>query len=139
MKIYIGGSDSVLSLDTWTMNKLDSMMHKGYQILVGDSTMTDRLIQSYLLVCKYRNVLVYCKERPKINIGDFCEVMCMHDNANKVHMAIDCDYALMIGNDISEYKIEITNVNHCGKCCACHMPSTDNCVVVKPSEEVSAA
>ena len=41
-------------------NRLDTMIEKGFQILVGDANSADKAIQRYLADKSYPNVLVHC-------------------------------------------------------------------------------
>lgn len=52
--------------------RLDTMIEKGFQILVGDANGADKAVQRYLADRSYPNVLVHCmKNHCRNNIGNW--------------------------------------------------------------------
>jgi hypothetical protein len=50
--------------------RIDTMIDKGFEILVGDANGADKAVQSYLAEKAYPHVLVHCMERPcRNNVG----------------------------------------------------------------------
>lgn len=58
--VFIGGSRRVTRLNEQVRQKLDAVMHRGMQVLLGDANGADRAVQAYLAECGYRHVLVFC-------------------------------------------------------------------------------
>lgn len=59
-KVFIAGSRQIARLPAEVKNRIDTMVDKGFQILVGDANGADKAIQQYLADKAYPNVLVHC-------------------------------------------------------------------------------
>ena len=59
MKVFIGGSKTILELNSETKSVLDSLCAENAYILVGDCFGADKLVQQYLNDKGYKNVTVY--------------------------------------------------------------------------------
>lgn len=69
-KVFIAGSRQITRLPAEVKIRVDTMIDKGFQILVGDANGADKAIQSYLSDKAYRNVLVHCmKDHCRNNVG----------------------------------------------------------------------
>lgn len=62
MKVFIAGSRQITRLPAKVKIRVDTMIDKGFQILVGDANGADRAVQSYLAEKAYPHVLVHCME-----------------------------------------------------------------------------
>ncbi len=49
MKIFIAGPRAITSLDENVEAKLNSIIEKGFEVLVGDANGIDRLVQSFFI------------------------------------------------------------------------------------------
>jgi len=71
-KVFIAGSRQITRLPAEVKNRVDTMIDKGFQILVGDANGADRAVQSYLAEKAYPHVLVHCMERHcRNNVGNW--------------------------------------------------------------------
>lgn len=69
-KVFIAGSRQIVRLAAEVRNRIDTMVDKGFQILVGDANGADKAVQQYLAEKSYRNVLVHCMENHcRNNVG----------------------------------------------------------------------
>jgi len=68
-KVFIGGSRAVSRINSVLTEKLDHFMARGCRILVGDAKGADKAVQQYLHEREYRNVLVYCTDSCRNNLG----------------------------------------------------------------------
>ena len=59
-KVFIAGSRHVSRLTTDFTRRIDTMIDKGFTILVGDANGADKAVQRYLANKKYSHVVVYC-------------------------------------------------------------------------------
>jgi hypothetical protein len=68
----MGGSRHVSRLDAQVCKRLDNIISKDFQILIGDANGADKAVQIYLQGKKYRNVEVFCTEGGcRNNVGDW--------------------------------------------------------------------
>ena len=58
-KVFISGSRDIKKLDEVVISSLNKIISQNMQVLVGDATGVDTLIQKYLFSCNYFNVVVY--------------------------------------------------------------------------------
>jgi hypothetical protein len=69
-KVFIAGSRQITRLPAEVKHRVDTMVEKGFQILVGDANGADKAVQQYLAGKQYANVLVHCMERHcRNNVG----------------------------------------------------------------------
>ncbi len=69
-KVFIAGSRQIVRLPAEVKNRIDTMVEKGFQILVGDANGADKAVQRYLADKAYPNVLVHCMENHcRNNVG----------------------------------------------------------------------
>ncbi len=71
MKIFIGGSRAVSRLNAGIRDRLDDVMTKGCTVLVGDANGGDKAVQEYFADRQYANVIVFCMERCRNNVGNW--------------------------------------------------------------------
>lgn len=60
--VFVAGSRQISRLPAEVKTRLDTMVEKGFQILVGDANGADKVVQRYLADKSYPNVLVHCME-----------------------------------------------------------------------------
>jgi hypothetical protein len=58
--VFIAGSRQLLRLNADVKRRIDTMIEKGFTILVGDANGADKAVQRYLAEQDYRNVIVHC-------------------------------------------------------------------------------
>jgi hypothetical protein len=69
-KAFIGGSRQIMQLPDEVKARIDTMIEKGFQILVGDANGADKAVQRYLADKSYPDVLVHCmKDHCRNNVG----------------------------------------------------------------------
>jgi hypothetical protein len=61
-KVFVAGSRQLARLPAEVRRRIDTMVEKGFQVLVGDANGADKAIQRYLAAKAYPNVLVHCME-----------------------------------------------------------------------------
>lgn len=67
--VFIGGSRAVSRLNSILRAKLDDLIGRGCTIFVGDANGADKAVQQHLAERGYRNVVVYCMDRCRNNVG----------------------------------------------------------------------
>ena len=72
MKIFIGGSKTINTLDENVKEKLQEIIKNKYDVLVGDCNGVDTAVQRFFYDNNYRNVTVYASGNTvRNNIGNF--------------------------------------------------------------------
>jgi len=70
--VFVAGSRQISRLPSEVRSRLDTMIEKGFQILVGDANGADKAFQRYLADKSYPNVLVHCmKDHCRNNVGNW--------------------------------------------------------------------
>ena len=59
-KVFIAGSRHLSRLTTDVTRRIDTMIVKGFTILIGDANGADKAVQQYLASKRYNRVVVYC-------------------------------------------------------------------------------
>jgi len=59
-KVFIGGSRKISRLNDSLRRRIDQIIEKNLQILLGDANGADKAVQAYLEEREYRNVQVFC-------------------------------------------------------------------------------
>jgi hypothetical protein len=75
---FVAGSRQISRLPAEVRSRLDTMIEKGFQILVGDANGADKAVQRYFADRSYQNVLVHCmKDHCRNNVGNWptCQVV----------------------------------------------------------------
>jgi hypothetical protein len=62
LSVFVAGSRHISRLPAAVQTRLDTIVEKGLQILVGDANGVDKAVQGYLAQKGYPNVLVHCME-----------------------------------------------------------------------------
>jgi hypothetical protein len=60
MKVFVGGSRRLTSLNKDVREHLEEILKKGHAILVGDANGADKAIQQFICEQKYESVKVFC-------------------------------------------------------------------------------
>ena len=71
MKVFIGGSRAVSRLSAVIRDRLDDVMKKGCTVLIGDANGADKAVQQYFADRHYQNVVVFCMENCRNNMGQW--------------------------------------------------------------------
>jgi hypothetical protein len=70
--VFVAGSRRISRLPAEVRSRLDTMIEKGFHILVGDANGADKAIQRHLADKSYPNVLVHCmKDHCRNNVGNW--------------------------------------------------------------------
>lgn len=69
MNVFIGGSIGISKLNAAIRARLDDFMKRGNAIFIGDANGADKAVQAYLAKRNYGNVIVFCMEHCRNNIG----------------------------------------------------------------------
>jgi hypothetical protein len=106
IKVFISGSMRIKQLDKNVLSRINNILEKNYEVLVGDADGVDSSVQEYLKQRGVKSVLVYCTgDRPRNNIGKWetNNVSAIskpgtraYFTAKDLEMANDCDYGLMV-------------------------------------------
>jgi hypothetical protein len=59
-RVFIGGSRAIKQLSASLLARLDNIIVNGHQVLLGDASGVDKLVQTYFAENGYRDVVVYC-------------------------------------------------------------------------------
>jgi len=69
-KVFIGGSRQITKLNAQVRQRLDQIIEKELEVLIGDANGADKAVQQYLHTRSYRRVLVFCSNGTcRNNIG----------------------------------------------------------------------
>ncbi|WP_367874108.1 putative addiction module antidote protein [Luteolibacter sp. Populi] len=104
--IFIGGSRHVSRLPEEVRKRLDNVVAKGHQVVVGDANGADKAAQKYFLDSHYEKVTVFCSgDKPRNNLGSW-QIHPVHPPKNAKgfqfyaakdrEMARKADFGLMI-------------------------------------------
>lgn len=105
-KVFIAGSRKLSRITSEVKTRIETMIEKGFTILVGDANGADKAVQRYLAEKGYRDVIVHCMAANcRNNVGDWptreitapkgvrgFAYYAMKDQA----MVDDADYGLML-------------------------------------------
>ena len=69
--VFIGGSRAVSRLNAPIRQQLDNLIERKCTILVGDANGADKAVQSYLADHNYTDVVVYCMDECRNNLGQW--------------------------------------------------------------------
>lgn len=69
--VFVAGSRAISRLSSKITERLDNILAKKFTVFVGDANGVDKAVQGYLAKRGYRNVVVYCMESCRNNIGDW--------------------------------------------------------------------
>ncbi len=69
MRVFIGGSRAVSKLNAVIRGRLDDLMNRGCTIFIGDANGADKAVQTYFAEHSYGNVVVFCMEECRNNVG----------------------------------------------------------------------
>ena len=70
--VFVAGSRQISQLPSEVRSRLDAMIERGFQILVGDANGADKAVQRYLADKSYPNVLVHCvRDQCRNNVGNW--------------------------------------------------------------------
>ena len=70
--VFVAGSRQISRLPAEVKARLDTMIEKSFQILVGDANGADKAVQRYFADKAYPNVLVHCmKDHCRNNVGNW--------------------------------------------------------------------
>lgn len=106
LKIFISGSIRIKKLPQSAIIKINNIIDKNFQIIIGDAKGVDSLVQKYLLEENFQNVIVYyAGDKVRNNLGNW-PIKNVSNNSTKkgrdlytlkdIQMANDADYGLMI-------------------------------------------
>lgn len=69
-KVFIAGSRQTTRLPAEVKVRVETMIERGFQIVVGDANGADKAAQTYLAEKAYPHVIVHCMERHcRNNVG----------------------------------------------------------------------
>ena len=69
--VFIGGSRAVSRLNDVIRGQLDDLIQKNCRIFIGDANGADRAVQQHFADRGYGNVVVYCMEHCRNNVGNW--------------------------------------------------------------------
>ena len=105
-KVFISGSMRIKRLDENVLSRINNIIEKHYNVIVGDADGVDSSVQEYLKQKGSDSVLVYCTgSRPRNNLGNWKTNSVSttskpgtraYFTAKDLEMAADCDYGLMV-------------------------------------------
>jgi adenine-specific DNA-methyltransferase len=69
MNVFIGGSRAVSKLNAVIRARIDDLIARECTILIGDANGADKAVQQYLDKRQYSQVVVFCMEECRNNVG----------------------------------------------------------------------
>lgn len=106
IRVFISGSMRIKRLDKNVLSRINNILDKEYDVIVGDADGVDSSIQEYLKQKGAKSVRVYCTgSRPRNNMGNWKTKNISttskpgtraYFTAKDLEMANDCDYGLMV-------------------------------------------
>jgi hypothetical protein len=69
--VFIGGSIRIRALPAEVKKRIDSIIDKGFKVLVGDAKGVDSAVQEYLASLHYPDVEIFCVNAPRNAIGSW--------------------------------------------------------------------
>ncbi|MDR1537801.1 MAG: hypothetical protein LBU32_07355 [Clostridiales bacterium] len=147
MNIFIGGPRAVKILENAVKSRLDGIVDKGFQVLVGDADGVDACVQEYLAGKNYGHVTVYASNgRARNNAGGWAirNIVAPRNSkgfnfyaAKDYAMAEDSDYGFMIWNGVSRgTQNNIKNLLALNKRVLLYFAPTQVFIVVKSFEDI---
>lgn len=110
--VFVAGSRALSRLSPQVKARLDTMVNRNLNILVGDANGADKAIQRYLAERQYRQVTVYCMEACRNNLGEWPIRMHRAESGTRrdryyygikdAAMAKEATYGLMLWDGISK-------------------------------------
>lgn len=103
MKIFIGGSQSIVNIKSWSLliTQLTFEFKNGYKFLIGDCKGVDEQVQTLYSKDNNRPVIVYCSgETCRCNKGGWKEVHVPADGLNGFEFYRQKDKAMITDADI---------------------------------------
>lgn len=148
MTVFIGGSISIKRLSRAATQRLDSIIAKGHEIVVGDAGGVDKAVQRHLSESHYVNVTVYCINSPRNNLGDWpVETVATTEKRPKRSdfaikdraMAERADAGFMIWDDRSPGTLNnVLNLLSSGKRSLVYLHNADEFLWIAGREELQA-
>ena len=145
--IFVAGSRQISRLPAEVKARLDTMIEKGFQILVGDANGADKAVQQYLADKSYPNVLVHCmKDHCRNNVGHWptrevaaprgakgFDYYSLKDRA----MADTADYGLMLWDGKSKGTVNnVVNLSRDQKPVVVYVAPTKQFRTIKTTEDL---
>lgn len=104
--VFVGGSRNISRLSAQVRERLNTVIEKGHQVVVGDANGADKAVQWLLMEAAYDKVTVFCSgDHPRNNIGHWKTRNVMPPKgvrgfefyaAKDREMAREADFGLMI-------------------------------------------
>lgn len=144
--VFIAGPRAISRLPEAIISRLNTIIQKGFTVLVGDANGVDKAIQKHFAESGYKNVIVYVSgDRPRNNLGEW-EVNFVHVEpgikgfdfyAQKdKKMASDATYGLMLWNGESKGTFSnIVNLTKQGKKVAVYFTPSKTFYTLKDIEQ----
>jgi hypothetical protein len=148
-KVFIAGSRKLSRLAPEVRHRIDTMIEKGFTILVGDANGADKAVQRYLADKEYRSVVVHCMARDcRNNVGGWPT----HESeaprgargfeyfATKDQAMVDAaDYGLMLWDGESKGTFNnVLNLSQLGKSVVVYFAPKSVFHIVRSRSDVSA-
>lgn len=149
MKIFVAGARVITDLDLSVQKKLEAIMNKGYDILVGDCSGVDACVQKFCDSFGYKNLTVYAGNgHARNNIGNWAvKVVYVPPNLHgfdfykqkDMAMATDADCGFMIWNGESRGTLNnIINLVSQEKDVLVYMTAVKKMAIIKSFTELSS-
>ncbi|MGL5126172.1 MAG: hypothetical protein ACRC6U_09375 [Fusobacteriaceae bacterium] len=112
MKVFIAGAIKIKDLKSMVLEKLDGIIGKKFEVLLGDAEGIDSSVQKYFKSKEYENVKIYCtNNKARNNFGNWQVINAFAKENERGRafytvkdkkMANDADIGFMIWNGESE-------------------------------------
>lgn len=146
--VFVAGSRQISRLPAEVKTRLDTMIEKGFRILVGDANGADKAVQTYLAAKAYRSVLVHCMEhhcRNNVGLWPTQEVAApkgvrgfdFYSLKDRV-MADTAEYGLMLWDGKSKGTINnVVNLSRRGKPVVVYIAPTRQFRTIRMADDLS--
>ena len=145
--VFVAGSQQISRLPDEVRSRLDTMIEKGFQILIGDANGADKTVQRYFANKGYSNVLVHCmKDRCRNNVGNWPTRQVVAPRGGKGFdyyslkdraMADAAEYGLMLWDGKSKGTVNnVVNLSRDHKPVVVHVAPTKQFRTIKTFEDL---
>ena len=69
--VFVAGSLALSKLNAQVKERLDNIVKQNFTVLVGDANGVDKAVQRYFAEREYQQVIVYCMEVCRNNVGNW--------------------------------------------------------------------
>lgn len=146
-KVFFGGSRKLSQLNQVIRKRVDNVVAKSFEVLIGDANGADKAIQKYLAQIGYKKVIVYCMgDTCRNNLGNW-KTRTVTSNRNKKdfsyyaakdkEMSEQADYGFMLWDGKSKGTLNnVINLLQRNKCVLVYFSPNKEFFTLKSSSDL---